>query len=51
MTGRIEKTVFICYRRTNFWTALAIYQDLHPTDMMSFLITKASKVETLNKLS
>ena len=26
--GRIEKTVFISYRRTNFWTALAIYQDL-----------------------
>jgi hypothetical protein len=26
--GRIEKTVFIGYRRTNFWTALAIYQDL-----------------------
>jgi tetratricopeptide (TPR) repeat protein len=27
--GRIEKTVFISYRRTNFWTALAIYQDLY----------------------
>ena len=27
--GRIEKTVFISYRRANFWTALAIYQDLH----------------------
>ena len=26
--GRIEKTVFISYRRTNFYTALAIYQDL-----------------------
>ena len=26
--GRIEKTVFISYRRTNFWTAFAIYQDL-----------------------
>jgi len=26
---RIEKTVFISYRRANFWTALAIYQDLH----------------------
>jgi tetratricopeptide (TPR) repeat protein len=29
MTGRIEKTVFISYRRTNFWTALAVYQHLH----------------------
>ena len=28
MTGRIEKTVFISYRRTNFPWALAIYQDL-----------------------
>jgi len=26
---RIEKTVFISYRRTNFWTALAIFQNLH----------------------
>jgi hypothetical protein len=26
--GRIEKTVFISYRRANFWTAFAIYQDL-----------------------
>jgi len=26
--GRIEKTVFISYRRTNYWTALAVYQDL-----------------------
>ncbi len=25
---RIQKTVFISYRRTNFYTALAIYQDL-----------------------
>jgi tetratricopeptide (TPR) repeat protein len=29
MTGRIEKTVFISYRRTNFWTALAVFQHLH----------------------
>ena len=29
MPGRIEKTVFISYRRTNFWTALAVYQHLH----------------------
>jgi tetratricopeptide (TPR) repeat protein len=28
MTARIEKTVFISYRRTNFWTALAVVQDL-----------------------
>jgi len=28
MTARIEKTVFISYRRTNFYTALAVYQDL-----------------------
>jgi tetratricopeptide (TPR) repeat protein len=28
MTGRIEKTVFISYRRTNFYTALAVYQYL-----------------------
>jgi tetratricopeptide (TPR) repeat protein len=28
MTGRIEKTVFISYRRTNFPWALNIYQDL-----------------------
>ncbi len=27
--GRIEKTVFISYRRTNFWIALAIFQNLH----------------------
>ena len=27
--ARIEKTVFISYRRTNFWTALAVYQNLH----------------------
>jgi tetratricopeptide (TPR) repeat protein len=26
--GRIEKTVFISYRRSNFYTALAVYQDL-----------------------
>lgn len=26
--GRIEKTVFISYRHTNYWTALAVYQDL-----------------------
>ena len=26
--GRVEKTVFISYRRTNFYTALAVYQDL-----------------------
>ncbi len=26
---RIEKAVFISYRRTNFWTALAIFQNLH----------------------
>ncbi len=29
MMGRIEKTVFISYRRTNFWTALAVFQNLH----------------------
>ena len=28
MTGRIENTVFISYRRTNFWTALAVFQNL-----------------------
>jgi tetratricopeptide (TPR) repeat protein len=28
MTDRIEKTVFISYRHTNFWTALAVVQDL-----------------------
>lgn len=27
--GRIEKTVFISYRRTNFWTALAVFQNLN----------------------
>ncbi len=27
--GRIEKTVFISYRRTNFWTALAVYKELY----------------------
>ncbi len=26
--GRVAKTVFISYRRTNFYTALAVYQDL-----------------------
>jgi len=29
MTARIEKTVFISYRRTNFWTALAVFQNLY----------------------
>jgi hypothetical protein len=29
VTARIEKTVFISYRRTNFWTALAVFQNLH----------------------
>lgn len=29
MAGRVEKTVFISYRRTNFWTALAVYKELH----------------------
>jgi len=29
MTGRIDKTVFISYRRTNFWTALAVSQNLN----------------------
>jgi hypothetical protein len=29
MTARIEKTVFISYRRTNFWTALAVFQNLN----------------------
>jgi tetratricopeptide (TPR) repeat protein len=29
MAGRIEKTVFISYRRTNFWTALAVFQNLN----------------------
>ncbi len=29
MPGCIEKTVFISYRRTNFWTALAIFQNLN----------------------
>ena len=28
MTGRIEKTVFISYRRTNSFMALAVYQNL-----------------------
>jgi tetratricopeptide (TPR) repeat protein len=37
MTGRIEKTVFISYRRTNLYTALAVYQDLtaHGYDVFS----------------
>jgi hypothetical protein len=26
--NRVDKTVFICYRRTNSFGALAIYQDL-----------------------
>ncbi len=26
--GHIEKTVFISYRRTNYWTALAVYKNL-----------------------
>ena len=26
--ARVEKTVFISYRRTNYWTALAVYQYL-----------------------
>jgi hypothetical protein len=29
MLGRIEKTVFISYRRTNCWTALAVFQNLN----------------------
>lgn len=31
MPGHIEKTVFISYRHTNFWTALAIFQNLNAT--------------------
>ena len=41
MTGRIEKTVFISYRRTNFWTALAVFQNLHSNGYDAFLDYKS----------
>ncbi len=35
--GRIEKTVFLSYRRTNFWTALAVYQSLRNEGYDAFI--------------
>ena len=37
MTGRVEKTVFISYRRTNYWTALAVFQNLNSRGYDVFL--------------
>lgn len=37
MTGNIDKTVFISYRRTNKYIALAIYQDLIAHDYKVFI--------------
>ncbi|MCC6617246.1 MAG: tetratricopeptide repeat protein [Anaerolineae bacterium] len=34
---RVEKTVFICYRRTNYYTALAVYNELKRHDYDVFL--------------
>jgi tetratricopeptide (TPR) repeat protein len=39
--GRIEKTVFISYRRTNFWTALAVFQNLHSNGYDVFMDYKS----------
>jgi len=47
--GRIEKTVFICYRRTNYWTALAVYQYLNAHGFDVLLITKASEAAISKK--
>jgi len=41
MTARIEKTVFISYRRTNYWTALAVFQNLNANDYDVFLDYKS----------
>ncbi|HJZ04973.1 MAG TPA: toll/interleukin-1 receptor domain-containing protein, partial [Patescibacteria group bacterium] len=41
MTARIEKSVFISYRRTNFWTALAVYQNLNANEYDVFLDYKS----------
>ena len=38
--GRVEKTVFISYRRTNFYTALAVYQDLTANGYDAYLDLK-----------
>ncbi len=35
--GRIDKSVFISYRRTNFYTALAVYQGLSQHDFDVFM--------------
>ena len=37
----IEKTVFISYRHTNFWTALAVFQNLNANDYDVFLDYKS----------
>lgn len=39
--GRIEKTVFISYRRTNYWTALAIFQNLNANGYDAFFDYKS----------
>jgi hypothetical protein len=43
---RIEKTVFLSYRRTNVPWALAIFQNLTQHGYDVFLITLASPVAT-----
>ncbi|GAB1470808.1 hypothetical protein MASR2M66_16860 [Chloroflexota bacterium] len=39
--ARIEKTVFISYRRTNYWAALAVYQNLHSNGFDAFFDYKS----------
>jgi tetratricopeptide (TPR) repeat protein len=41
MTARIEKTVFISYRHTNYWTALAVFQNLNANGYDVFLDYKS----------
>ena len=38
--GQVKKTVFISYRRTNFYTALAVYQDLTANGYDAYLDLK-----------
>jgi hypothetical protein len=39
--ARIEKTIFISYRRTNYRTALAIFQNLHVNEYAVFIDYKS----------
>ena len=49
--ARIEKTVFISYRRSDVYTALAVYQNLKNQGMIFSLITEVSPAGLLNRSS